>query len=124
MQVMKSDGTGSERLSRFVGTGSSANASWSPNGNLVVFAKRSEDGASTWLMAVEYAPGGALAALIVNSENLDEPSFSPDGVWLVVSGFPRGQRDIYIIGVSGVGLRPLLEDAAYDFDPTWRPANR
>lgn len=122
MLVMNSDGTGSERLSRNVGSGRSANATWSPNGNLVVFTQRSEDAAASWLMAVQYVPGGALAAKIVNSDYLDEPSFSPDGLWLVTSGFPTRARDIYIVGFSGVGLRPLLEDDAYDFDPAWRPS--
>ena len=124
MQVMNNDGTGSERLSRNVGSGRSTNAAWSSNGNLVVYAQRSDDSSSTWLMAVQYTPGGSLASLIANSDYLDEPSFSPDGLWLAVSGFPRGQRDIYVIGFSGVGLKALLNDAAYDFDPAWRPGIR
>jgi Tol biopolymer transport system component len=50
-----------------------------------------------------------------------EPSFSPDGFWLVFTGYPEGVRDIYLMTVSGVGRKQLTADAAYDFDPAWRP---
>jgi serine/threonine protein kinase len=124
LQVMNSDGTGADRLARSVGSGRSTSPTWSPSGDLVIFSQRNDADVSTWLMAVQYTPGGELAAKVVNSDFLDEPSFSPDGLWVAASGFPIGARDIYIIGFSGSGLKPLLEDSAYDFDPAWRPRSR
>ena len=72
-------------------------------------------------MAVQYSPEGGLVAMIPNTRLLNQPSFSPDSSMLAGMGFPNGQRDIMIIGVSGIGLVNVTNDIFYDFNPAWRP---
>ncbi len=94
---------------------------WSPNGRSIIFTQWTHDNNLPSLMAVQYSSDGGLAAPIPNSAYLNQPSFSPDSLLVAATGFPNGQRDIYILGVSGIGLRNITNDVFYDFNPAWRP---
>ena len=121
LRVMAVDGSGRFQLVRNAGTTLNSEVAWSPSGQNVVFTQRSADGSNSWLMAVQYNPEGSPPTRIPNSQYMAEASFSPDGLWLVVTGYPTGVRDIYIFSLSGAGLRPVIQDEFYDFDPAWRP---
>ncbi len=119
---MLRDGTNRFLIARNSGGSRNIEPVWSPNGKTIIFTQWSEDNTYPSLMAVQYSPNGGLAAPIPNSRFLNQPSFSPNGLEIAAMGFPNAQRDIFIIGISGLGLRNLTNDIAYDFDPAWRPA--
>ncbi|HZL86344.1 MAG TPA: hypothetical protein VFD07_13300 [Candidatus Krumholzibacteria bacterium] len=52
------------------------------------------------------------------------PAWSPDGQWLAYATPHGGQRDIWIVPVSGGEPRALTQDAAADDEPAWSPDGR
>lgn len=122
IHAMNIDGTGRFLLGRNAGDSRNTEPVWAANGKTVVFTHWPLDTNIPALMAVQFSPEGGLVALIPNSRLLNQPSFSPDSSMLAVMGFPNGQRDIMIIGVSGIGLINVTNDTYYDFNPAWRPA--
>jgi Tol biopolymer transport system component len=123
---MNRDGTNRTTLARNAGTGSESNqnSDWSPNGQMVVFNQATENNTASWLMAVAYSPEGNLAVRIPNSDFLSEPSVSPDSLWVAATGWPTGQRDIYILSISGLDVTMVTNDPFLDFDPAWRPPGK
>jgi Tol biopolymer transport system component len=94
---------------------------WSPDGQVVIFTQGTRSSSSAWLAAVPYSPEGGLPTKIQNSNYFSEVAYSPDGFWIAATGFPNGQRDIYIMTPNGVSLTQMTNDLFSDFDPAWRP---
>jgi len=97
---------------------------WSPDGKVILFNQRSQDANSRpYLMSLQYTEGGTVARLSNFPFAVEDVEFSPDGLWLVAEGIDsEGNRDIYLMTITG-GNRTRLTDAPEtDFDPTWRPA--
>jgi Tol biopolymer transport system component len=54
---------------------------------------------------------------------IEDGEVSPDGAWFVYEGMDNeGNRDRYIMTVSGGNRTRLTVDPRVDFDPTWRPS--
>jgi serine/threonine protein kinase len=102
-----------------------ANPAWSPDGTALLFSQSnpSDDSGATWLMAVAYSDEVRSPVVIPNSDSASEPSYSPDGFWLVFRSWATGNHDIAIMRPSGVDRQNLLDDLAYDFDPDWNPVS-
>ena len=49
------------------------------------------------------------------------PSWSPDGRWLVFESRRHGPAELYVIGVDGTGERRLTWNGAHDTHPAWSP---
>jgi eukaryotic-like serine/threonine-protein kinase len=121
IRVMKTDGTERFILSRNSSDFKNAEPIWSPDGQVVIFTQMIPDGSTVWLMLVPYSTDGGLPIKIPNSDYLSEVSFSPDGFWIAATGYPEGQRDLYILTSSGVNRTKITNDIFNDFDPAWRP---
>ena len=121
IRVMEDDGAGRFILSRNSSDFKNAEPTWSPDGQVVIFTQYSLDLTSIWLMLVPFSPEGGLPIKIPNSDYLSEVSFSPDGFWIAATGYPQGQRDLYIMTSSGVNRTQITSDLFNDFDPAWRP---
>jgi Tol biopolymer transport system component len=60
----------------------------------------------------------------IQLKTLDEifsPSFSPDGRYIVFSGFHSGQTDLFIYDLQSKGLRQVTDDFFADLQPAWSP---
>ncbi len=49
------------------------------------------------------------------------PRLSKDGQWLTFESWSGSNHDIFLIRTSGTGRQQVTKDAAYDFDPVWKP---
>jgi Tol biopolymer transport system component len=53
---------------------------------------------------------------------VEDVEFSPDGLWLAAEGMDSdGNRDIYVMTITGGNRIRLTDDPETDFDPAWRP---
>ena len=58
----------------------------------------------------------------IDSEPESDPEFSPDGLWIVLESWPKGDNhDIYIMKSDGTQKQVIDANPAKDFNPTWRP---
>jgi len=121
IRVMQDDGSGRFILSRNSSDFKNAEPTWSPDGQVVIFTQYSLDLSSIWLMLIPFSLEGGLPIKIPNSDYLSEVSFSPDGFWIAATGYPQGQRDLYMMTTSGVNRTQITNDTFNDFDPAWRP---
>lgn len=119
--VMAADGSNPVKFSKSPDT-INVKPSWSPDKSLVLF---------TQLLAIKGVPRLRYASytdtyqeygLQVYLSPIRDAQFSPDGYWVVYEGWPEGSNhDIYIMANNGGGRTVLAQDAAVDFDPTWKP---
>lgn len=54
-------------------------------------------------------------------ENWFNPSLSPNQMLIAFEAWNEGDHDIYVVGVDGAGLQPILLNEADDTNPQWRP---
>lgn len=121
IRVMDADGGNRFLLARNASDYRNVDPVWSPQGTSVVFTQRLINLTYSWLSAVSYTPGGGVPVEISGGTYADDADFSPDGYWLVFSGFADVNRDIYIMNINGLGKQLLFGDEAREFDPVWRP---
>jgi Tol biopolymer transport system component len=52
----------------------------------------------------------------------DDPDWSPDGQWITFETWrDAANHDIYIMTANGAQPTRLTTDAAWEFQPAWRP---
>jgi eukaryotic-like serine/threonine-protein kinase len=122
IQIMNTDGTGRLLLSRNASEYINAEPIWSSDGDTIIFSQQIPNTSTVWLAAVPFSPDGNVAVKIPNTDNFSEASFSPDGFWIAATGYPDGQRDLYIMTTSGSQRRAITSNEFNEFDPAWRPA--
>jgi serine/threonine protein kinase/Tol biopolymer transport system component len=122
IRVMDADGNNRFLLARNASEYRNVDPIWSPQGVAVVFIQWVTNMTNSWLVAVPYSPEGGVPVIIPGGEAAVDVDFSPDGYWLAISGFPEGNRDIYLMGANGMGKRVLFRDPANEFDPAWKPS--
>ncbi|MBN2499597.1 MAG: protein kinase [Anaerolineales bacterium] len=97
----------------------------SPDGNTIIFMQ--DAGSLPYLKATTWEDGSKDRGwyedrVTDNLAPMQEPDFSPDGVWIVFGSNPGGDNhDIYMMTVGGTGLERLTTSEALDFDPAWGP---
>ncbi len=75
-----------------------------------------------WLQPLERgAPSGPPKLMTDQPGDVSQPAFSPDGQWIAYYRMIGGQRDIWVIPVSGGQPNRLTDDPAVDIDPAWSP---
>lgn len=113
--VMNADGSNQRRLT-FQGRYNTT-PDWSPKGNEIVFSARDEKN-NYDIFTVDL--NGAITRLTQNQGNNEEPSFSPDGNYIVFvsSRGGAGQR-IYIMGADGQGQSMITRTGGGFSTPSW-----
>jgi Tol biopolymer transport system component/predicted Ser/Thr protein kinase len=93
--------------------------SLSPDGNTLVYARRS---GGDWDIFAQRVGGFNTQSLTENYSGDDtQPAFSPDGAYIAF----RSERDgggIFVMGASGESVR-RLSDRGAAYDPAWSPDN-
>lgn len=90
---------------------------WSPDSQKVAFVERLPDGKSRiWVARVE---GGEPVALTDGKTRDDEPTWSPDGKYLVFVAEREGNTDLWLMRADGSGQTRLTEAKGADWLPRW-----
>jgi TolB protein len=118
-----SDGSGSKRIS-FVRSNYCTSPRWSPKGDKIVFVCRVDGGFQMFLSDPE---GGSAIQLTSDGDN-EDPTWSPDGRYLMFSssfGKRAGVKSLALIrvvkGAEGSNLKQLTFGRADDLQPSWGP---
>jgi Tol biopolymer transport system component len=120
--TVRPDGSGERRLTN--GSTLDSRPQISPNGQIVVFERRTSEGQPANLYTVR-VDGGPATDLTPGPEEATEARFAPDGKTIVfvrttMSGGSRVNADLYSIRPSGSGLTRLTTTGRVDeFDPRY-----
>jgi Tol biopolymer transport system component len=123
------DGTGRRQITR--GSASSLQADWSPNGRSLVYEIQQRPGGqccSSAAVAVMSSQGGKPRILTPKGFQ-GNPSFSPDGKWIVYVRDPRpNDNGLWLMRADGRGLHRLTRnpfmkggECGCDEDPNFSP---
>ncbi|MCP4539310.1 MAG: SpoIID/LytB domain-containing protein [Chloroflexi bacterium] len=102
---------------------------WSPDGRRLAYVTVVEN-ISPALWVVDVGSEQSPVMLIQGkAEVFSAPSWSPDGRTLAFSRTPLGAEtasssDIWLVGVDGQNVHPLLQNDLEESDPTWSPDGR
>ena len=79
-----------------------------------------ESGASSSQALVLEGPGGSTAVSLPEQGNIEDPAFSPDGLWLAYTSDRSGEQEVYVEAASGGGRRAQVSiDGGHS--PRWAP---
>lgn len=113
LYVMNADGTGQRRLT-FQGT-YNVSPSWSPKGDRIAYVTR-EKGFN--VMTIDVSTGD-VRAVTRGQGNNEDPSFSPDGRYLVFSSTRVGRPVLVLSDLTGEHQLQLTESGGDDSSPAW-----
>ena len=93
--------------------------SWSPNGQLLVFAAKA--GQRDVLHIVDVGKKKIVRTLKFSLDGAFSPSWSPGGDVIAFCGILHGQSDIYEVEIESGSLRQLTNDIFSDIEPSYSP---
>jgi len=99
----------------------------SPDRQAVAFVSDRRNGRpDLWLqpLSPDGEPAGTARQLTDHPGTVAQPSFSPDGRWVAYHRVLEGQRDIWIVPVSGGPPGRFTDHPAIDIHPDWSPDGR
>jgi Tol biopolymer transport system component/S1-C subfamily serine protease len=101
--------------------GDERSASWSPDGDYVVFADRVHGQADLYAM---YANGGRPLQLTDHQADDIQPAWSPDGRRIAFVSDRDGDPEIYLLNLYTEELQQVTANQVPDGFPTWSPDGR
>jgi serine/threonine protein kinase len=99
-------------------------ASIGADGTKVVFASRRGRAGpwNLWLQEIDRGtPSSSPKQLTYFPDIATKPALSPDNQWIAFYRIIRGQRDVYIVPISGGEATRFTDHQAADIDPAWSP---
>jgi len=94
---------------------------WSPDGKLIAYQTIGRDGRETIAVIDVDAEGEPAPRFLGRGRN---PTFSPDGQWIVYSARTRGSWKLFLVHPNGLGKRALGSSARDEHDPAVSPDGR
>lgn len=114
--IMNVDGTNAERVSD---SGYCDAPVWSPTGDKIAYSRGTQRGQHN--IVIYDIPTGRTFQLTDNAGNNENPSFSPDGRFVVFTSNRGGRRELYVAAVDGSMQRKLSNVPGHCFTPAWGP---
>jgi TolB protein len=90
---------------------------WSPRGDKIVFTMR--QGRDNYDLYLYDLASAQVSRLTQNERNNENPSWSPDGRFVVFSSNRIGKSKLYVIAIDGSGLRELGDIPGSSYTPSW-----
>lgn len=104
------------------------NPEWSPDGEQIVYDRlkdfESDDAEPEYDIYVMNADGTDQRLLADVSHREFEPSWSPNGKWIVFSAELGEQSDLYLVRPDGTDLHRLTRTKLSEAEPQWSPDGR
>lgn len=92
---------------------------WSPDGQKVALVIQSK--ARNKLLVLDPFKGGKKEYAISDLDAFTNPSWSPDGENLVITGIKEGTVDLFLYDLRTAELKNLTRDIYSDVQPAWSP---
>lgn len=92
---------------------------WSPRGDKIVFTMR--QGRETYDLYVYDLAADKITRLTEDGRTNENPSWSPDGRFIVYSSASAARSDIRMIAIDGSGSRKVGEIPGSSYTPSWSP---
>ncbi|MFH1367683.1 MAG: hypothetical protein ABII64_01025 [Elusimicrobiota bacterium] len=92
---------------------------WSPRGDRIVFVMR--EGRGDYDLYLYDLASDGITKLTRDEGSNENPSWSPDGRFIVFSSNRSGRNELYIIGADGSGARKLGNIGGNSYMPSWGP---
>jgi TolB protein len=108
-----------ENVRRLTTSGPCDSPSWSPRGDKIAFTMRQAK--SNYDLYIYDLPTSKITRLTHNQKNNENPTWSPDGRFLVFYSNRSGRGEIYIMAIDGSGTRKLVEISGTSYTPSWSP---
>ncbi len=112
--VMDKDGGNSERISE---TGYCDSPVWSPLGDKIAYSRGTKTGEHD--IVVHDLSSGQAARLTDGSGKNENPSFSPDGRFIVFTSNRNKKRELYSVSVDGSTQKKVADIPGDCFTPSW-----
>jgi serine/threonine protein kinase len=94
----------------------------SPNGEFVAYTEKIEGGTRICIAPTDLSKRHPCTDPLTDNKNNSDADWSPDSQWLAYTQNYSGDRDIFLIMISGAGNINLTDDPANDMYPAWQPA--
>jgi Tol biopolymer transport system component len=119
--TIRPDGSGAKQITQGV---NAANPDWSPNGKTIVAGLEAKSGAGITLLS----PTGTVLRNLTPKGFQGQPSFSPDGKWIVYErDIAPGNNGVWLMRSNGTALRRVTRnpfvggECGCDTDPNFSP---
>jgi TolB protein len=116
LYIMNIDGGNVRRLAT---SGFCDSPAWSPRGDKIVFTMRKAGGSYDLYVYDLYT--ARIIRLTNNQRNNENPTWSPDGRFVVFYSNRSGKGEIYIMAIDGSGTRKLTQIPGTSYTPSWSP---
>ena len=123
--VVRLDGTGLRQISRWGFEG--AGATWSPDGEKILFAFKASESAESDSLFLVHPDGTGLTTIPLKTKSwsfVHEPVWSPDGTKIVVllNTAYHGSDDVYTLNPDGSHLQKVTSDSdSFEYWVDWGP---
>jgi TolB protein len=112
---MSADGSAPRRIS-FQGSYNTS-PNWSPKGDLIAYVSR-DQGFNVFTLSMKT---NQVRQLTSGQGNNEDPSFSPDGRYLVFSSTRVGRPALFLADTTGAHQVQLTRSGGDDTSPSWSP---
>ncbi len=112
--VMDADGSNTTRISE---TGYCDSPVWSPLGDKIAYSRGTKTGEHD--IVVHDLSSGQAARLTDGSGKNENPSFSPDGRFIVFTSNRNKKRELYSVSIDGSVQKKLADIPGDSFTPSW-----